>query len=105
MKEKDTELSFGRYGTKAETIYKQGCKNFGWKELDIGFYGLQQSLYSKNSAGDNLSVWFIAHSDWTESNNKQFKNTLGLFAEIITEEYKIGLIPNDNDNTDRIVFA
>lgn len=98
-------LVYGVYGTKALDIYDECCKSFGWKKYERGNFGFQQKLYAKDAAGEGLSVWFIAHSDWTGTNGNDYINTLGLFCDPIIEEYLNNESPSRNDKTNRIIFA
>ena len=98
------ELRYGKYGTNALKIYDECCNTFGWKNTDRYYFMPRNQLYAKNSAGD-LSVWFIANSDWVEKFDEKHKNILGFDADQIIEEYLQGEMPSETDKTDRIVFA
>ena len=55
------------YGTSAQKIYIECCKLFGWDINQKGKFGPQQNLYAetKDKFGNEISVWFIRHSNFT----------------------------------------
>ncbi len=99
------QLSYAKYGTNSQKIYDECCNSFGWKQSERGNFGFRKKLYAKDAAGDGLSVWFIAHSDWTETNKGDHINKLGFFCHPIIEEYLNNELPSETDVTNRIIFA
>lgn len=92
------------YGTAAQEIYDDCCKKFRWDRSKRGQFGRQQLLYAENSDYiGKQSVWFLAHSNWTGTNNGCWINRI--WNDTIEEEYMDGYRPSTIDKTDRIVFA
>ncbi len=57
------------YGTKAQDIYDACCRKFKWDSSKRGSFGPQKTLYTMNATPENYSVWFLAHSNWTDTGN------------------------------------
>ena len=91
------------YGTRAQDIYDDCCKKFGWDSTKRGLFAPQKPLYAAAATREGYSPLFLAHSIWTESKG-------GIFTNTITEntiEEKWNEIGYDfyHDNHTRVVFA
>ncbi len=64
------------YGTAAKDIYDAGCDAFAWNSYESKYFGWQTPNYSENATKEGYSVWFLAHSNWTESNASDVKNKI-----------------------------
>ena len=91
------------YGTRAQTIYDDCCKLFGWDSQQRYLFGTQQILYAKNATPEGYSPWFLPHNNWTATRGGNWFNKISgdLIEEMWLEE-KIGLY---RDGTTRVTFA
>lgn len=92
-------------GAKAKTIYEMCCKRYGFKQEYSGKFGLRQGLYAADATPEGYSVWFLAHSNWTGTENGKWKNTIKPLERIITEQWNHLDSRFYYDNGIRIVFA
>lgn len=99
------------YGTVAQDIYINCCKEFGWDEEQKEKFGEQNVLYAKEATQEGFSPWFLAKHNWNEPVEKiedmqgrcfmRYHDSGGDIAEFWLEP------PEDfySDWTGRIVFA
>lgn len=92
------------YGGSAQPIYDECCIKFGWDNSQRGLFGKQRGLYAENATPQGYSVWFLAHSNWTQTNVENWRNKI--LQETIEE---VWLDPQYNsylrDESIRVVFA
>lgn len=62
------------YGTAARDIFEAGCDAFAWHEYESKCFGWQTPNYSEVATREGYSVWFLAHSNWTDSDTEDVKN-------------------------------
>ena len=91
------------YGGRAQAIYDECCKIFGWDFSKRYLFGLQQILYAEEATPEKYSPWFLPHNNWTERKGGNWFNLIhdDLIEEMWTEE-KYGL---NHDQTTRVTFA
>lgn len=99
------KLTYKKMGTNAQKIFDECAEKFGWLKTERVNFGMMQKMFSDKAAGENYSVWFIAHSDWSGTNDDLYKNILGVTASTIKEEYLKDSVPETTDQSTRIVFA
>ena len=91
------------YGTRAQDIYDDCCKKFGWDYSKRYLFGMMQLLYAKEATPEKYSPWFLAHNNWTETKGGNWFNKIqgDIIEEMWTE------IDNrfHNDNTLRVTFV
>lgn len=92
------------YGGSAQPIYDECCSKFGWDSSQRSLFGKQRGLYAENATPQGYSVWFLAHSNWTQTNVENWRNKI--LQETIEE---VWLDPQYNsyfhDESIRVVFA
>lgn len=92
------------YGGSAQPIYDECCIKFGWDSSQRSLFGKQRGLYAENATPQGYSVWFLAHSNWTQTNVENWRNKI--LQETIEE---VWLDPQYNsyfhDESIRVVFA
>lgn len=95
---------FKGYGTRAQEIYEDCCKKFGWDYSQRGFFAPKKPLYAYNATPEGYSVIFLAHSNWTET---KAKNKINIIKEKTLEE-RWNVIDDNAFYTDkyiRVAFA
>jgi len=98
-------------GTAAQRIYDNCCDSLNWDETKRGRFGPQQKLYSVDATPEGYSVWFIAHSNWTDTGCKNWQNVISgdcnIIRETWKEEYPKGVTGGGlrDDMTTRVTFA
>ena len=55
------------YGTAAKDIFVAGCDAFAWNQYESKCFGWQTPNYSEMATKEGYSVWFLAYSNWTDS--------------------------------------
>ena len=83
------------YGGRAQAIYDECCKVFGWDSSKRYLFGLQQILYAEKVTPEGYSPWFLPHNNWTET-----KEGIGLIKSMAMLLKKCGL----NKNMDYITM-
>ena len=73
---KDDLISGQVYGTSAKDIYDAGCEAFAWNQFESKNFGWQTPNYSEIATKEGYSVWFLAHSNWTETDTACVKNKI-----------------------------
>ena len=64
------------YGTAAKDIFEACCDTFSWNKYESKNFGWQTPNYSDIATKEGYSVWFLAHSNWTDSNIENVKNKI-----------------------------
>lgn len=91
------------YGGRAQAIYDECCKVFGWDSSKRYLFGLQQILYAEKATPEGYSPWFLPHNNWTETKGGNFFNEI--YGDVIEEMWikqKYGLY---HDETTRVTFV
>lgn len=101
----DGLLFMHSYGTTAENIYNMCCKKYGFDNDYIWLFGRRQELYAMDATKEGYSVWFLAHSNWTESKGGKWSNEIKYGAKHITEYWDNIDDRFNNDKRTRLVFA
>ena len=91
------------YGTRAQDIYDDCCKKFGWDHTKRGLFAPQKPLYAAGATREGYSPLFLAHSNWTESKGSNWTNTIT--ANTIEEKWDEIGYDFYHDNYTRVVFA
>lgn len=91
------------YGTRAQEIYDNCCKQFGWDYTKRGLFAPQKPLYAAGATREGYSPLFLAHSNWTESKGSNWTNTIT--ANTIEEKWDEIGYDFYHDNHTRVVFA
>lgn len=91
------------YGTRAQDIYDDCCKKFGWDSTKRGLFAPQKPLYAAGATREGYSPLFLAHSNWTESKGSNWTNTIT--ANTIEEKWDEIGYDFYHDNHTRVVFA
>ena len=90
------------YGTSATGIFSAGCEAFAWDISESKQFGWNTPNYSDIATKEGYSVWFLAHSNWTATDNSKVRN-------VISETYieQLWDVPNHPAATTRkrLVFA
>ena len=101
-----TEIIRGKcYGTNSRKTYDGFCETLKWDKNQSYLFGRHwASLYARNADTDRKrDVWFITHSNYTDS-----KAESGNYTNYIKTNTIIEIIAEKSDllhNSDRIVFA
>lgn len=91
------------HGTNAQKKYVECCEKFGWDISKKSKFAIMQPLYAEKATPEGYNVWFLAHSNLTNTKGGTWLNTIE--GNFIFEEW---LAPRDdiwNDKNMRIVFA
>jgi len=91
------------YGTRAQDIYDDCCKKFGWDYSKRSLFAPQKPLYAAGATPEGYSPLFLAHSNWTESKGSNWTNTIT--ANTIEEKWDEIGYDFYHDNHTRVVFA
>ncbi len=102
----DNPLVAGKkYGTSGKDIYEKCVKAYSFAP------GLSQRfmfhMYAQNATKEGYSVWMLVHSNWTDTKNDNWSNTISEGYRLITEDWR----ENDKDqekeprNETRVTFA
>lgn len=101
-------LTAGRkYGTASDKIYEACIPAFGFAQEGVKGFGWNKPLYAKAATREGYSVWMLAHSNWTDTENENWRNTISEGYRLITEEWdenKLGL-ENEIPGEIRVTFA
>lgn len=96
------------YGGRAQAIYDEACKVFGWDSSKRYLFGLQQILYAKEATPENYSPWFLTHNNFTQTMNGTWYNVIKSDGTI-EELWRKPILANDisvyEDYTTRVTFA
>ena len=91
------------YGTRAQAIYDDFCKKFGWDCTKSYLFGRQQILYAEKASPEGYSPWFLPHSNWTETKGGNWFNTIR--GDVIEEMWVEEQPRMHYDKTTRITFV
>lgn len=91
------------YGTRAQDIYDDCCKKFGWDYTKRGLFAPQKPLYAAGATPEGYSPLFLAHSNWTESKGSNWTNTIT--GTTIEEKWDEVGYDFYHDEYTRVVFA
>lgn len=91
------------YGGKAQIIYDECCKRFGWDYTKRGLFAPQKPLYAPGATPEGYSPLFLAHSNWTDSKGSNWTNTIT--STTIEERWDTVGYDFYHDNYTRVVFA
>ncbi len=91
------------YGTRAQPIYDECCKKFGWDSSKRGLFAPQKPLYALKATPEGYSPLFLAHSNWTESKGGNWTNTIT--PTTIEEKWDTLDYVFYQDQCTRVVFA
>lgn len=98
--------SMNVYGTKAQDIYDECCKQLGFKSYYRGLFGMLQELYALNATKEGYSVWFLAHSNWTATSNGKWSNEIHDGIKYIDEFWDDTTIGRFKEDAEiRVTFA
>ena len=101
----DQLLPMHPYGGVAKSIYDFCCKKFGFDESKRGCFGKQKKLYAQNATKEGYAVWFLSNSNWTNTDNGVWKNTIEDDLELITQHSNDLKIEMASLGEIRVVFA
>lgn len=91
-------------GTKAQSIYDWGCEKFGWKRSKRDGYGLRKRLCELNSTPEGYAVWFLTHSNWSNTEGKTWNNQI--IGDRIEEKWEnINSSTFFHDTNKRVTFV
>lgn len=91
------------YGTRAQDIYDDCCKKFGWDYSKRYLFGMLQILYAKEATPERFSPWFLPHNNLTDTKGGNWFNKIQ--GDIIEEMW---LERDDrfySDKTHRVTFV
>ena len=92
------------YGGSAQPIYDECCEKFGWDKSQRYLFGKQRGLYAENVTHEGFNVWFLAHSNWTQTNGGEWSNLI--LRDTIEEVWlKPQYSTYYRDEAIRVVFA
>lgn len=93
------------YGNNAKEAYLKCCDRFGWGKRYAYDFGIKKSLYATNATREGYSVWFLANSNWTGTNNGIWQNEIFLERQEILESWAKKRTDLFGDKSTRVVFA
>lgn len=97
------------FGSVAQDIYIRFCDEFGWNYRLSEKYGPRMKLFAKNATKEGYAVWFLPHSNLTDTETSIWKNWLsedGLILEerwdriaedLYSEDVRVTFIKKDNE--------
>ena len=91
------------YGGKAQVIYDECCKRFGWDYSKRYLFGMLQILYAQEATPERFSPWFLPHNNLTDTKGGNWFNKIQ--GDIIEEMW---LERDDrfySDKTHRVTFV
>jgi len=83
------------YGTRAQDIYDDCCKKFGWDYSKRSLFAPQKPLYAAGATPEGYSPLFLAHSNWTESKGSNWTNTITANMSCFTKNMAIVYTKNN----------
>ena len=81
------------------------CKKYGFDNGFAWLFGRRQELYAMSATKEGYSVWFLAHSNWTESKGGKWSNEIKDGTKHIIEYWDKIDDRFNNDTRTRVVFA
>ena len=83
-----TPLTAGKkYGTASNRIYEACIPAFGFAPEGLKEFGWNNHMYAKAATKEGYSVWMLAHSNWTDTKNGKWRNTISEGFRLITEDW------------------
>lgn len=83
-----TPLTAGKkYGTASNRIYEACIPAFGFAQEGLKEFGWNNHMYAKAATKEGYSVWMLAHSNWTDTKNGKWRNTISEGFRLITEDW------------------
>ena len=76
-----------KYGTASNRIYEACMKAYGFAEEGKKEFGWNNHMYAKDVTKEGYSVWMLAHSNWTDTKNEKWRNTISEGFRLITEDW------------------
>ena len=64
------------YGGKAQVIYDECCRRFGWDNSKRYLFEMMQILYAKEATPEKYSPWFLPHNNLTETKGGNWFNKI-----------------------------
>lgn len=92
------------YSTCAKVIYENLCTKYRWNAIHSNYFRYGELFFAPYATREGLSVWFLAHNNWTKTNNGIWQNEIFLEKGELLESYPIDK-SYYSDQTDRVVFA
>ena len=75
------------YGTASNRIYEACIPVFGFAQEGLKEFGWNNHMYAKAATKEGYSVWMLAHSNWTDTKNGKWRNTISEGFRLITEDW------------------
>ena len=91
------------YGGKAQDIYDQCCKWFGWDYSKRYLFGMMRILYAEEATPEKYSPWFLPHNNWTDTKGGNWFNKI--YNDVIEEMWLEKDERFHNDDTLRVTFV
>lgn len=104
----DNPLTAGKkYGTASNRIYEACMKAYGFAEEGLKEFGWNNHMYAKDVTKEGYSVWMLAHSNWTDTKNEKWRNTVSEGYRLITEDWGDNAtgLEKELPNEIRVTFA
>ena len=106
QKPKTDGLLFLRpYSSSAEEVYNMCCTKYGFDRSFAWLFGKRQELYAMDATKEGYSVWFLAHSNWTDTKGGKWSNEIKDGTNHIIEYWDKIDDRFNNDKRTRLVFA
>lgn len=106
--EEEKPLTAGKkYGTASNRIYESCIPAYHFAPEGLKEFGWNNHMYAKAATKEGYSVWMLAHSNWTDTKNEKWRNTISEGYRLITEDWgenAEGLETKDL-NEIRVIFA
>lgn len=84
----ESPLTAGKkYGTASNRIYEACIPVFGFAQEGLKEFGWNNHMYAKAATKEGYSVWMLAHSNWTDTKNGKWRNTISEGFRLITEDW------------------
>ena len=104
----ESPLTAGKkYGTASNRIYEACIPAFGFAQEGLKEFGWNNHMYAKAATKEGYSVWMLAHSNWTDTKNEKWRNTISEGFRLITEDWGENAAGLEKENLGeiRVVFA
>ena len=96
-----------KYGTASNRIYEACIPVFGFAQEGLKEFGWNNPMYAKAATKEGYSVWMLAHSNWTDTKNGKWRNTISEGYRLIEEDWSENAAGLEKENLGeiRVVFA
>jgi hypothetical protein len=104
----NTPLTAGKkYGTASNRIYEACIPAFGFAPEGLKEFGWNNKMYARAATKEGHSVWMLAHSNWTDTKNEKWRNTISEGFRLITEDWGENAAGLEKEKEDeiRVTFA